>query len=178
MRTGLRPEDLGDFLRRPECATLAVHVPDDGMLLRPIWFEWRDGGFTFTTQEDDRKARALVADPTCSVLVTEDEWPYRSLEVRGRATVSRAHYREVARRIRLRYDPAGDPDAGTPADGLVVRLAPGILTVFDYLDEPPAGDQPRADASSDPLGPTPRDDQDPSVGPDPAGGANAAAPSV
>lgn len=138
MRTGLRPEDLGDFLGRPECATLAVHLPDGGMLLRPIWFEWRDGGFTFTTQEDDRKARALHDEPGCSILVAEDEWPYRTLEVRGRAMISRERYRETARGIRLRYDPGDDGDADATPDGLVVRLEPGVLTVFDYLDEPPA----------------------------------------
>ncbi len=144
MRRGLRPEDLGDLLERPECATLAVHLADGGMLLRPIWFEWRDGGFTFTTQEDDRKAEALRADPECSILVAEDQWPYRSLEVRGRARISRADYRAIAGRILLRYHPLGDPDAYAMADGLVVRLEPGILTAFDYLDDPPAGLRSRA----------------------------------
>jgi hypothetical protein len=138
MRRGLRPGELGDLLERPECATLAVHLGDGGMLLRPIWFEWRDGGFTFTMQEDDRKAEALRADPDCSILVAEDEWPYRSLEIRGRARISREGYRAVAGRILLRYHPLGDPDAYATADGLVVRLEPGILTAFDYLDDPPA----------------------------------------
>lgn len=145
MRRGLRPGDLGDLLERPECATLAVHLEDGGLLLRPVWFEWRDGAFLFTTDRLDRKLRALERDPRCSILVAEDEWPYRSLEVRGVATWTTDGYREAAGRILRRYHPTADPVAyadafDSPASpGYVVRLAPGVLTAFDFADERPAG---------------------------------------
>ncbi len=144
MRTKLRPEDIGDFLERPECAILAVRLPDGDMLLRPVWYEWRDGAFVFTSDTADRKLRCLEADPRCSVTVAEDEWPYRTLEVRGTATWTRDGYREAAKRIFRRYYPDGDAERYAEAfdfresPGVVVTVAPGVLTVFDYLDEAPA----------------------------------------
>jgi PPOX class probable F420-dependent enzyme len=145
MRTRLRPEDLGDFLDRPECAVLGVHLDDGGILLRPVWYEWRDGAFVFTTDRTDRKLRCLAADARCSITVAEDEWPYRTLEVRGTATWTREGYRDAAKRIFARYYPHGDAERYAAAfdmddsPGVVVTVAPGVLTVFDYLDEKPAG---------------------------------------
>ena len=50
----------------------------------------RPRGFGVVTRGDDVKVRHLGGDPRASILVFEHDPPYRGIEVRGRAVVSRA----------------------------------------------------------------------------------------
>jgi len=136
MRTGLAVEDLGDFLDRPLLATLATYDRDGLVLLSPVWFEWREGGFNIAIACDDVKARHLRRDPRASVVVAEAETPMRGLELRGSARLL-PQSPEVDRRIVERYVAAAEVDgylAGLPP-GTLVRLEPGELRAWDFPDE-------------------------------------------
>ena len=85
MRKKLRPEDLGDLLDQPKCATLATHFKDGTILLSPVWHEWKDGGFTVAVLADDVKVRHIHRDAPVSISVAEDIAPYRGIEVRNGA---------------------------------------------------------------------------------------------
>ena len=102
MRTGLSIEDLGDFLLRPLLATLATYRRDGLVLLSPVWFEWREGGFNIAIGRNDVKARHLRRDPRASVVVAEAEPPMRGVEIRGSARLL-PQSPEVDRRIVERY---------------------------------------------------------------------------
>lgn len=139
MRKNLKPEDLGDFLELGNCAILATHFRDGRVLLSPVWFEWRDNGFTVILEVGDTKARQIERDPAVSIIVTEDTLPYRSLEVRGKARVVSGDTAAVVYRMALRYlgPEQGPPYAAAVSQRplLFVRIEPGDLRVWDFKDE-------------------------------------------
>ena len=135
MRRGLKLEDVGDLLEYPLIAVLATIRADGGILLSPVWQEWREGGFNLFSAAGDVKLRHLRADPRATVVVFEAIPPYRGIEVRGTATLSTEHAVEIAERIAARFeDPDPDEDP-VPPDSVVIRLEPGTLRVWDYADE-------------------------------------------
>ena len=139
MRKNLRPEDLGDFLEQPKCATLATHFKDGTILMSPVWHEWKDGGFTVVVPSDDIKARHIRRDAKVSISVAEDSPPYRGIEVRGEAGIERADAFETTQRIAVRYLGAQQGPAYVEsfreADLVLIRVKPGALRVWDFNDE-------------------------------------------
>ena len=87
MRKDLTVADLGDLLELPILATLATHRKDGSILLSPVWHEWADGGFSISIWAQDIKAKNLARDPRATIIVAENELPYRGIEVSGKATV-------------------------------------------------------------------------------------------
>ena len=126
MRRNLSPRDLGDLLDRPLSAVLGIHRRDGSILLTPVWHLFRDGSFYFQMPGGDRKVAMLERDPRCTILVAENEHPYRGIEVRGETRTSTDDYAELGTQIVRRYIEAHDPGA-TTADyllegGVIVRL--------------------------------------------------------
>ena len=130
-------DELGDFLSLPYTAVLATHWPDGSILLSPVWHEWRDGGFNIGVPEEDVKVRHVRRDPRVTVLVFEQSWPSRSVEVRGSATITREGRDGLSRRLSVRYmgEVNGNRYADGVAPGLVIRVEPGVVRAWDYADE-------------------------------------------
>lgn len=140
MRTGLVVEDLGGFLCSRILATLATYGRDGTVRLSPVWFEWSDGGFNVVVGANDVKARHLKRDPRASLTVCENDPPYRGLEIRTRAKVSKEGAAEADRRMAHRYLGAerGDAYLATQSsESALIRLEPGELRVWDFADEWP-----------------------------------------
>ena len=143
MRRNLRPEDLGDFLAEPRCATLATRFKNGTILMSPVWHEWTDGGFTVVAVRDDVKVRHVERDPNVSICLAEDAPPYRGIEVRGVARLVHAN-RETAdatmRRIAVRYlgTEQGENFCASlsSVELVLLRMIPGTLRVWDFADEP------------------------------------------
>ena len=139
MQTDLRPEDLGDLLEQPLIAVLATRRKDDTVMLSPVWFEWRDGGFNVWASPSDKgKVGHIQRDPRVSIVVANSDWPYKGIEVRGDATLSQDGFFEVLGRTSRRYF-GEDVGAGFAASftepGYVIRIEPGVLRAWDYADE-------------------------------------------
>ena len=130
-------DELGDFLDLPYTAVLATHWADGTVLLSPVWHEWRDGGFNLGVGENDVKLRHIARNPNVTVLVYEQSWPSRSVEVRGVATVTHEGREELSRRLSVRYlgPVKGKEYADKVGSGVVVRVEPGIIRAWDYVDE-------------------------------------------
>ncbi len=139
MRKNLHPEDLGDFLDQPKCATLATHFKDGTILMSPVWHEWKDGGFTVAVASEDIKARHIRRDAKVSISVAEDSPPYRGIEVRGEASIERADAFETTQRIAVRYlgakQGAAYAEAFREADLVLIRVKPGVLRAWDFAGE-------------------------------------------
>ncbi len=139
MRKNLRPEDLGDFLDQPKCATLATHFNDGSILMSPVWYEWKNGGFTVAVVADDVKVRHVQRDAQVSISVAEDVAPYRGIEVRGTAKIDRNDALETMRRIAVRYLGPKQGEVYFAAVGQVdlalIRIEPAKLRVWDFVDE-------------------------------------------
>ena len=138
MRTRLGPDDVADLLEQPLVAVLATRRPDDTVMLSPVWFEWRDGGFNvWATSPDEGKIRHIARDPRVSIVVANSEWPYKGLEVRGNAVVSGDGFYDVLRRTAERYlgKESAERMVGSYGPGVVIRIEPGNLRAWDYTDE-------------------------------------------
>jgi hypothetical protein len=129
MRKNLKLEELGDFLEQAKCATLATRFR-----------EWREGGFNVAVGAGDIKARHIERDARVSISIAEDTPPYRGIEVRGRATISKEETQEILRRITVRYlgPEQGEVYANMmiQADLALIRIEPGVLRAWDFADEP------------------------------------------
>jgi PPOX class probable F420-dependent enzyme len=140
VRKGLAVEELGDLLERPFNATLATYRRDGSVLLSPVWHEWRDGGFTIFTGTGDVKLRHIENQGRAVVVVSDNELPFRGIEVSASPTIVRdEHYtREAFRRIATRYlgeQRARVYMASAGAGMVVIRLVPGRLRTWDFADD-------------------------------------------
>jgi Pyridoxamine 5'-phosphate oxidase len=68
-------------------ARLAYTWLDGSPRVVPIWFHWTGEQFVLTSPAKAPKLRALTADPRVSLSIDDNEWPYKVLLVRGRASV-------------------------------------------------------------------------------------------
>ena len=134
MRKHLRPEDLGDLLEQPLVAVLATRRADGGVLLSPVWHQWRDGGFDVVTGAGDVKVKQLRRDPRANIVVYEHVPPYRGIEVRCEARLEDAG--DTVRRIAIRYlgERDGAAYAESAGDDTLIRLEPGRLRAWDFPD--------------------------------------------
>ena len=140
MRHGLTIAQLGDLLDRPLVSTLATYRRNGTVLLSPIWHEWRDGGFHICATRDDIKVRHIRRDPRASLVVYDQQPPYRGLELRGtpRLLEDGTTYASVLRRIATRYlgESSGTAYANAAGSrGLVIRLEPDELRGWDFVDD-------------------------------------------
>ncbi len=139
MRANLDIEDLGGLLDEPILAVLATIRRDGTPLLSPVWHRWRDGGFEVWMGSRGVKARHLGRDPRATVLVAEQEPPYRGLEARGRAELLHEGVLEIAAAIAARYlgDERGAAyveDNGDD-DDVILRVTPDTIRAWDFADE-------------------------------------------
>jgi PPOX class probable F420-dependent enzyme len=138
VRTGLTIEDLDGFLDEPLLAVLATLRRDGSVLLSPIWYEWREGGFNMWVETNNLKARHLRNDPRATIVVAESQAPLRGVEVRGTVRFIDDDVTETAKRIAARYEDAdeaaGDAEALRGQD-VIIRLEPGELRAWDFADE-------------------------------------------
>ncbi|MGH7965324.1 MAG: pyridoxamine 5'-phosphate oxidase family protein [Candidatus Binatia bacterium] len=139
MRRNLKPDDLGDFLEKGKCAILATRLRNGKTLLSPVWHEWRDGGFTVFVAKGDVKLRHIENDPHVSIVVAEDDSPYRGLEVRGEARAVQSDTRTGLHRMAVRYLGATQATAFLEGYGdtptVCLRIEPGKLRAWDFADE-------------------------------------------
>ena len=138
MRNDLAIEDLSEFLSGPVLATLATYGMDATVRLSPVWCEWLDGGFNVVVADGDVKARHLKRDPRASLVIYQNEPPYRGVEIRANAVLSETGAAEIERRLAHKYLAADKADAWLASASwspLLVRLEPGELRVWDFSDE-------------------------------------------
>jgi hypothetical protein len=89
VRKGLSVAELGDLLERPFNATLATFRRDGSVLLSPVWHEWYDGGFSIITSPDDVKARHIERQGRAAAVVSDNDFPFRGIEVSCAPTFER-----------------------------------------------------------------------------------------
>src|SRR4026208_1723934 len=63
--------------------------PGGARVAAPVGFRWSDGAFEVVIAEDDLKEHRLEHDPRCSLLVFEMAYPFRGIEARGEAELTR-----------------------------------------------------------------------------------------
>jgi PPOX class probable F420-dependent enzyme len=137
MRRDIPLSDLADFLALPIVAVLATYRRDGSVLLSPVWHQWRDGGFEVVSAPNDIKVRHLRRDPRASILVYDNEPPYRGVEIRTTAQLSEIDRADVVLEMSVRYlgQQAGEAYAADSADSVLIRLEPGNVRTWDFADD-------------------------------------------
>jgi PPOX class probable F420-dependent enzyme len=137
MRRDIPLAELTDFLALPLVAVLATYRRDGGILLSPVWHQWRDGGFDVLSSPNDIKVRHLRNDPRASILVYDNEPPYRGVELRTTAALSEIDTSAVVHDMAVRYlgPEAGEAYAATSGDSILIRLEPGDVRTWDFADD-------------------------------------------
>jgi len=140
MRTGLQPSDLGDLLDRPLNAIVATYLRTGEASLTPVWHLWDGERFILQFPAGDRKIDRIRRDPRISILVAENEHPYRGIEVRGRAEIIAADYYEAGLKVNRRYiatyDPTSDEMNYLSRDpGVIVHVHAERVRAWDYADD-------------------------------------------
>jgi len=116
---------------------LATYRKDGSVLLSPVWHQWRDGGFDVLCEPNDIKVRHLQRDPRASILVYDNEPPYRGVDIRTTAQLSDIDRAEFVLDMSIRYlgREAGKAYAAGSADSALVRLEPGHVRTWDFAGE-------------------------------------------
>jgi hypothetical protein len=140
MRRGLTPADLGDLFDQPLTAVLSMTLPNGSVFSRPVWHRFVDGKFQFEMPAGDRKIALLEQDPRATVVLAEDAFPYRAIEVRGRMRMTTDEYEAIGTDICRRFVEAFDPTTPiaaylSDAPGMIGTLEPDVTTCWDYADD-------------------------------------------
>src|SRR5689334_14059148 len=78
------PEELEQFLTRPNPAVIATLQPDGTPHTAATWYLWENGRVLINMDESRRRLEYLKADPRVSITVIgQDNW-YRHVTLRGR----------------------------------------------------------------------------------------------
>jgi PPOX class probable F420-dependent enzyme len=120
--------DVRTLLDAPSAAVLTTIRKDGTALTSPVWYRWTGLVFEVVIARDDVKLRHLERDPRCTLVVFETVAPFRGVEVRGEATLTRCDVTDVRRSIAGRYlgSEAGDRFAAERASksGVLLQLSP------------------------------------------------------
>jgi PPOX class probable F420-dependent enzyme len=137
MRRDIPLSELGDFLALPIVAVLATYRRDGGVLLSPVWHQWRDGGFDVVVYPSDIKVRHLRRDPRASILVYENEPPYRGVELRTTPQLIDLEDTAIVTAMAVRYlgRETGEAYAAGTGDSMLIRLEPGDVRTWDFADD-------------------------------------------
>ena len=68
-------------------ARLAYRGIDGTPRVQPIWFHWNGEAFILGTGPATPKVRAIERDPAVALTIDSERPPYRSLQIRGTATI-------------------------------------------------------------------------------------------
>jgi PPOX class probable F420-dependent enzyme len=101
------PQALADeLLAGPNFGHLGTVNSDGSVQVSPVWVHIEDGRPVFNTAEGRVKWRNIDRDPRVTLEVI-DSSGYRSVEIRGRAVMTREGAREHADELALKY--TGEP---------------------------------------------------------------------
>jgi PPOX class probable F420-dependent enzyme len=97
------PQALADeLLAGPNFGHLGTVNSDGSVQVSPVWVHIEDGRPVFNTAEGRVKWRNIERDPRVTLEVI-DSSGYRSVEIRGRAVMTREGAREHADELALKY---------------------------------------------------------------------------
>jgi PPOX class probable F420-dependent enzyme len=95
-----------ELLAGPNFGHLGTVNRDGSVQVSPVWVDIEDGRPVFNTAEGRVKWRNIERDPRVTLEVI-DSSGYRSVEIRGRAVMTRKGAREHADELALKY--TGEP---------------------------------------------------------------------
>lgn len=138
---GFAPQDIEDFVDDRRIATLAYVRGDGRPNQTPIWYTYRSGVFHMSTTTGSPKLRALEQRPDVTLVIQDEQPPYRAVIVEGRVTLRPLDGDDPTEGMAVRY--LGRVGAKAydelteevyAASGLtLISLVPDVVKGFDNL---------------------------------------------
>jgi len=129
---------MAEFLQEKFLAVMATTRQDGTPLLSPVCYEYAEGVFRVVVNQGDAKDRHLYRNRWLTLVIAEQAFPYRGVEVAGKAELSEAGGGEATARMAQRYltqEAARSylaKVANIPAR--LVELRPERVRAWDFLD--------------------------------------------
>lgn len=127
-------EEREAFLEGVHVAILAIDEPGRGPLALPVWYQWVDGTIEISMEGGSRKAELLRAAGRATVVVQQEELPYRYVSVQGPVEVVPREGDESGLAIRYLGEQLGRAyvEGSNTVDPVIARLTPETWRTFDY----------------------------------------------
>jgi PPOX class probable F420-dependent enzyme len=114
------PAVAHDLLAAPGVGILTTIGPDGRPQTTALWYLFDEGKVTFSLNTARQKTRNLQRDPNVTFFLMDPANPYRTLEVRGTATVAPDDDYAFARRVGAHYGGADLSRNDRPGEARVV----------------------------------------------------------
>lgn len=114
-------------------ASVATHLPSGTIQNQTLWVTAEDGRIALNTETHRVKAHNVERDPRITVLIRDEQDPYRYAEVRGRVTATttgdraRNHVDELAQK----YTGHDYPPEMIKSERIILWVTPERQTVID-----------------------------------------------
>ena len=114
-------------------AAVSTQFPSGTIQTQMIWVDARDGKIVLNTETHRAKYRNVQRDPRITVLIRDEQDPYRYVEVRGEVTSTttgdqaRAHIDELARK----YTGGPYPPENIKSERVMLWITPRDQTIVD-----------------------------------------------
>ena len=113
------PETHQDLLKA-NVAMLATIGPDGYPQVTALWFLFDEGTIKMSLNTTRQKVKNLRANPECTFFVLDTANPYRTLEIRARATLTPDPDYAFARKLAMKYGGTDLKKNDRPGDTRVV----------------------------------------------------------
>lgn len=137
----MKKKDIEKLLRKPIVAVVAVTAPDGSPHAVPTWYEYDKGEIVFHTGPEAFKYKCLVRDPRVTLVVDTKKAPYKSVVLKGRATLEETTDDKRLERMAIAYLGKKQGKAyAKPLKGqklVVVSFTPAHTVSWDYGQEQP-----------------------------------------
>ena len=97
------PPDANEIFQKKTFAFLGTNGSDGYPQVTPVWVELEDGQLTVNTAEGRAKHRNIQRDPRVSLAAVDPDDPYRTVTVKGRATMTTEGADEQINRLAKKY---------------------------------------------------------------------------
>jgi PPOX class probable F420-dependent enzyme len=137
----MKKKDIEKLLKKPIVAVVAVTAPDGAPHAVPTWYEYADGQVVFHTGPESFKYKCLVRDPRVTLVVDTKKAPYKTVVLKGRATLEEKIDDKRTERMAIEY--LGKKLGKAYAKSLkgnkvaVVSFKPSHTVSWDYSQESP-----------------------------------------
>jgi PPOX class probable F420-dependent enzyme len=137
----MKKKEIEKLLKKAIVAVVAVTAPDGAPHAVPTWFEYADGQVVFHTGSESFKYKCLVRDPRVTLVVDTKKMPYKTVVLKGRATLEEKVDDKRLERMAIEYlgKKAGKAYAKTMkgTKTVIVSFKPAHTVSWDYGQESP-----------------------------------------
>jgi hypothetical protein len=116
------------FIEQARIGRLATIGPAGAPHIAPVWYRFEDGIFLVLTDRGSQKQRNVERDPRVEFCIDDDEPPYHTVIIRGRASIEPTRGAEWRLALAVHYlgDEAGHRyvAANDNPNGVLLRIVP------------------------------------------------------